>query len=283
MDTLLLEMANLKVQIANVKEKRKNPLAPRHNLWMSVPIPASEVITIPSSPKGWPSDSAWDTFGVSTRSKGETKSVSTREEKKKKGKKPVEVPIETSSDSDFEPVKQDIYKDDISSMVREALKSQTQGKENATLSNEVRPTLEVNTLANEADKAEPITLSAKLDYDFVKNLSETPAQISMLQLIVHSPKVLKQLNAWSRGHKKTARGMRRRKKMSKDESIAAYAITEEDRGAPEVETLFGGIPFLLNYVVLKPQDENGYEMLRRKLEITRNLAGHEPLIPQPAR
>ncbi|KAL3681256.1 hypothetical protein R1sor_024212 [Riccia sorocarpa] len=132
-----------------------------------------QVITIPSSPEGWPSDSAWDTFGVSTMSKGETKTVSTREEKKKKGKKPVEVSVETSSDLDSEPVKRDIYKDDISSIVREALKNQNQ--------------------------------------------------------------VLKQLNAWSRGHKKTTRGMRRRKKMTKDESIAAYAITEEDRGAPEVD------------------------------------------------
>ncbi|KAL3676779.1 hypothetical protein R1sor_026727 [Riccia sorocarpa] len=96
-----------------------------------------QVITIPSSPEGWPSDFAWDTFGVSTRSKGETKSVSTREEKKKKGKKPVEVFVETSSDSDSEPLKHDIYKDDISSIVREALKNHTQGKEDATPSNEV--------------------------------------------------------------------------------------------------------------------------------------------------
>ncbi|KAL3679463.1 hypothetical protein R1sor_022419 [Riccia sorocarpa] len=35
MDVLLREMADLKVQIANVKEKRKNPSAPRHNLWCS--------------------------------------------------------------------------------------------------------------------------------------------------------------------------------------------------------------------------------------------------------
>ncbi|KAL3680790.1 hypothetical protein R1sor_023746 [Riccia sorocarpa] len=84
-----------------------------------------QVIIIPSSPEGWPSDSAWDTFGVSTRSKGETKSVSTREEKKKKGKKPISVPSESSSDSDSEPVKLDTYKDDISTLVREALKGQT--------------------------------------------------------------------------------------------------------------------------------------------------------------
>ncbi|KAL3680789.1 hypothetical protein R1sor_023745 [Riccia sorocarpa] len=35
MDALLREMADLKVQIASVKEKRKNPSAPRHNLWCS--------------------------------------------------------------------------------------------------------------------------------------------------------------------------------------------------------------------------------------------------------
>ncbi|KAL3700017.1 hypothetical protein R1sor_018039 [Riccia sorocarpa] len=133
-----------------------------------------QVITIPSSPEGWPSDSAWDTFGVSMRSKGEAKSASNREEKKKKGKNPVKVPSESSSDSDSEPVKLDTYKDDISTLVREALKGQTSGKADATPSNE--------------------------------------------------------LNEWSRVHKKIARGMRRRKKLLKEESIAAYAITEEDRG-----------------------------------------------------
>ncbi|KAL3684965.1 hypothetical protein R1sor_002987 [Riccia sorocarpa] len=197
----------------------------------------------------------------------------------------------------------------------------SQGKTDATPSNEVRPPPEVSTLTPTVASVDPVTLSTKLDYDFVRNLSQTPAQISMLQLIVHSPQVLKQLNEWSRGHKKTARGMRRRKKLLKEESIAAYAIIEEDRGAPEVdieirgcliqhvpldsgsgvnimtestatrlgfttfspctkflriadqsrkrslgilnqvETLFGGVPFLLNYVVLKPEDDSGYEVL----------------------
>ncbi|KAL3695235.1 hypothetical protein R1sor_009311 [Riccia sorocarpa] len=197
MDALLREMADLKVQIANVKEKRKNPSAPRHNLWCSnchstghtkddcrigkgsgaqvnwveESTPSTEesyyaegadgqladwetdkklatvdtvskirldpqVITIPSSPEGWPSDSAWDTFGVSTRSKSEAKSASNREEKKKKGKKLVKVQSESSSDSDTEPVKLDTYKDNISTLVCEALKGQTSGKEDATPSNE---------------------------------------------------------------------------------------------------------------------------------------------------
>ncbi|KAL3680089.1 hypothetical protein R1sor_023045 [Riccia sorocarpa] len=368
MDALLREMADLKVQIANVKQKRKNPSAPRHNLWCSnchsnghtkddckmakgsgnqvnwveESTPSADesyyaegadgspestgkirfdpqVITIPNSPEGWPSDSAWDTFGVSTRSRGETKTSSTKEEKKKKGKKQVEVSIETSSDSDSEPVKRDLYKDDISSIVLEALKKQSQGNIDATPGKEVRLILEASTLPPDVSRTETISLSTKLDYDFVKNLSETPAQISMLQLIVHSPQVLKQLNTWSRDQRKTSRGLRRRKKI--DESIAAYAITEEDRGAPEVDieirgcliqhvpldsgsgvnimtestatrlgfttfapctkflrmadqsrkrplgilnqvqTLFGGISFLLNYVVLKPEDESGYEIL----------------------
>ncbi|KAL3694862.1 hypothetical protein R1sor_008513 [Riccia sorocarpa] len=258
MDALLREMADLKVQIANVKEKRKNPSAPRHNLWcsnchsnghtkdeckmakgsgnqvnwveestpstdesyydegadglvhhislsngntgpqfsaprynppefvkpqqynrtpninrMTVPIPASEVITIPSSLEGWPSDSAWDTFGVSTRSRGETKTPSTKEEKKKKGKKQVEVSVETSSGSDSETVKRDLYKDDISSIIREALKKQSPGNIDATPSTEVRPILEASTLPSDVSRTGTISLSTKLDYDFVKNLSET--------------------------------------------------------------------------------------------------------------
>ncbi|KAL2629274.1 hypothetical protein R1flu_013960 [Riccia fluitans] len=35
MDALMREMADLKVQVASVKEKRKNPAAPHQNLWCS--------------------------------------------------------------------------------------------------------------------------------------------------------------------------------------------------------------------------------------------------------
>ncbi|KAL3682838.1 hypothetical protein R1sor_000860 [Riccia sorocarpa] len=147
MDALLREMADLKVQIANVKEKRKNPSAARHNLWCSNCHSTGHTKDDCRMGKGsgtqvnWVEESTPSTDESyyaegSRRSKGETKSVSNKEEKKKKGKKPIKVPSESSSDSDSDPAKLDTYKDDISTLVREALKGQTSGKEDATPSNE---------------------------------------------------------------------------------------------------------------------------------------------------
>ncbi|KAL3679464.1 hypothetical protein R1sor_022420 [Riccia sorocarpa] len=111
-----------------------------------------QIITIPSSLEGWPSDSAWDTFGVSTRSRGETKTSSTKEEKKKKGKKQIEVSVETSSDSDSKPVKRDMYKDDISSIVREALKKQSQDAADLEAYHEEIRALYISGLESESEK-----------------------------------------------------------------------------------------------------------------------------------
>ncbi|KAL3675717.1 hypothetical protein R1sor_025665 [Riccia sorocarpa] len=78
---------------------------------------------IPSNEDRWPSDSAWNSFGVSTRSKKPSaKEESKVKSKKEKGKKIKEKPVvESESDSDTPPMTPVKYKDDISNVVRTAL------------------------------------------------------------------------------------------------------------------------------------------------------------------
>ncbi|KAL2651375.1 hypothetical protein R1flu_019503 [Riccia fluitans] len=50
---------------------------------------------------------------------------------------------------------------------------------------------------------------ATMDYDLVESLANTPAKISLLQLIMMNPSLLKDLTAWSRERRssRTSRGL----------------------------------------------------------------------------
>ncbi|KAL2631458.1 hypothetical protein R1flu_016144 [Riccia fluitans] len=205
----------------------KAKLAKKEKVWFD-----PHVIDIPSSPEGWPLDSAWNNYRVSTRSKGKTAEKSASPpSKKEKDKKRVETSSSSESEEETSPLA--IYKDDISNVVRTVL--ELQGKDLPTPTTKVTSVEDERPGKEDAKAEKPVVLSTKLDYDFVRNLSETPAQISMLQLIFHSPDVLKQLNVWSRGQRRISRGVRRQKKKVNNGSLATYAILEEDRGAPKVD------------------------------------------------
>ncbi|KAL3682296.1 hypothetical protein R1sor_000318 [Riccia sorocarpa] len=224
------------------------------------------VMDIPSNEDLWPSDSAWNSFGVSTRSKKPSaKEESKSKNKKEKGKKVREKPVvESDSDSDTPPMTPVKYKDDISNVVRTALE-EAQDTVNPSEQTPVEvlsvPTLPSSLSATPRvlDSKVSVPISTNLDYDFVEDLARPPARISMLQLLVTCPYKIRELSAWSRGRKKVRQGLRvRKKKIIKDEkepSAAAYTIIEEDRGSPEVDIEIRGC------LIRKPEDDHGYEVL----------------------
>ncbi|KAL3689394.1 hypothetical protein R1sor_015703 [Riccia sorocarpa] len=122
MDALMREMADLKLAHWDEKKKEEQGLHSSEDPARQVCFDP-RVMDIPSNKDLWPSDSAWNSFGVSTRSKKpSTKEESKVKNKKEKGKKIKEKPVvESESDSDTPPMIPVKYKDDISNVVRTAL------------------------------------------------------------------------------------------------------------------------------------------------------------------
>ncbi|KAL2624111.1 hypothetical protein R1flu_008356 [Riccia fluitans] len=79
------------------------------------------------------------------------------------------------------------------------------------------------------------SICATMEYDLVKELANTPANILMLQLILHGPQLFKGLNTWCRQSRlsRTSRGLRIMRP-SKEKEVKAMQVML-DKGAQEIE------------------------------------------------
>ncbi|KAL2652868.1 hypothetical protein R1flu_020996 [Riccia fluitans] len=272
--------------------------------------------------------------GESPPRKASTSRGKRKESRPKKADKKID-----NNTSDFPPEtkleERNTYKDDISDLIQKALQDQTLTDTQAVPSAptkepppaKVRPPvifpnreeLRVSALNCLVNSTSPII--ATMEFDLVESLAKTPAPISLLQLIMVNPSLLKDLTAWSRERRSihTPRGLRLRQPQM-DKEIKTLHIMM-DKGAQEIEieirgcilckvpldtgsgvnimtawtttclgltdlqpckkflrmadqsrklplgelknieTSMGGIAFNLDYVVLQPEDEQGYEVL----------------------
>ncbi|KAL3676607.1 hypothetical protein R1sor_026555 [Riccia sorocarpa] len=93
-----------------------------------------------------------------------------------------------------------------------------------------------------------VPLAATSEYNFLKDLDVIPAHISLLQLVMVCPHLLKELTSWSKG----TQTLHKNGRQSPKEPLGMLE---------DVETIFGGLSYTLTYVVLQPEDDAVYEVL----------------------
>ncbi|KAL3686590.1 hypothetical protein R1sor_009164 [Riccia sorocarpa] len=214
----------------------------------SIPVALSES-------EGWPSKSEWMVNNVITRSKkqeeplqeesSEPKTKKKTRRRKKAGKKADSSTSDTSVEEEAAP--RNVYKDDISDLILKALKgkapAEAEQESHATGKTELpkpasTPTTKTPMVATTVgelkaeEKVKPmLPISANMEFDLVQSLATMPAPISVLQLLMENPQLLKDLIAWSRQQrtKRRSRGLRIRRPKKVVEVSTLHVMV--DKGA----------------------------------------------------
>ncbi|KAL2633147.1 hypothetical protein R1flu_004626 [Riccia fluitans] len=296
----------------------------------------SYIPVVPTESEGWPSDSKWMVNQVSMRSKKRDKfeELSTLKGKEKVTLQRKDSSTNSSTSELSAKAKSDsrkVCKDDISDIIRNVLKKIPPSKvQDIPSTSKEPPRVEARPPNTSPTSGRPLTMSkvinsspicATMEYDLVEDLANTPANISMLQLILHGPQLFKGLNMWCRQNRlsRTSRGLRIMRPPKEKEVKAMQVML--DKGAQEIEieirgciiqkvpldtgsevnimtartaqrlgltdlqpckkflrlvdqsrkqplselknieTIMDGVAFQLDYIVLQPEDEQGYEVL----------------------
>ncbi|KAL3680362.1 hypothetical protein R1sor_023318 [Riccia sorocarpa] len=148
------------------------------------------------------------------------------------------LPSTTSSDeqTDAMPLK---YKEDISHVIKAAIAGKVLAENLPKIpeeKKEVDPDISISSAV--ATPGNGTSLSSSSEYNFLKDLAAIPAHISLLQLVMACPHLLKELTTWSKGRKLQSKGLRRRKK--KTAEVTTFTVTEKDKGSPEIEVEIKG-------------------------------------------